>query len=1013
MVIETDWRDDLAADRHGAAVYTSLAELRQAPALASAHATEIAWEKMDLSGVVAIGDAPVAYVRRVRGYDVEAEGELHRRHWLNGTAPLLLVVDDDHLRAYSSRPRKPGVETGKDSCIQVLSRLADAYEIKYLLERVRTGTYFQEHHSHFRRSNGVDHRLLRQLRQTRNALWSLDEGVGLSDCHTLIVRAIVLRYLADRGVLDRDFFSACLGASSETLHSYVGQHAQEGWPSLSRLYGAIAQRLGIREFQETQVFLEGGRFSHRHFDLLAQFLRDEEPGGGQLSLGTWRYDFSILPVELISAVYQEFIYDEVPTAKRDLGLVPTPRFLAEVVLGLAFEGLPAGRPRVLDPACGSGIFLVGCFNRIAHAWRLANPRAGSRRAFKALKDILAQDIVGVEIEQTACELARLNMIHALLSHMSSTHLRDIILDSATQSADLLPATAIVHKDFFAEEPALTQGSFDLVVGNPPWSNTGVDGWTKRYPGRPMPERGNLVYAFAWSAGDYLTPGGRACMLLDGKAMLFSATADEFAKSWYSAYDVDLVVNLAAFRSILFKEAGRAAAIFRFRPSTTGNKAMTFVSPWASGATSHGSLLDLSDAKTELIRAEEVRAWAARDELPRLFRPRLFGSGRDLALIERLRTFPSLSDRGWSIHQGFNRHGTNRAAEERPMVLNVPFLPTSQPRGSGTWAGSLPITRFTRTYGTEPTETALIRQWPADIRVFSGGRVLMHQTPLQRPSMFRAAWTTDDLTFHKEIRAIYRDGATQDELRLLAGVLMSEVAYYYFFHTSLSWGVEAEPQVRRSDVAGFPAPPTETSAQRSAAELVVRAVASLEAAGPEYSHRLEEVRRDVSRAARSLYGLDEWETDLVRDALASAAIVAFGGGVVPKEVVTAGPLDCTEYLERLLAALRAWSPGRESLHGTAFISRSAQLGVILLSRQAGARPASVETLEDDDELSEVLARLREIASTRYGWTSAPTNLVMFDGDQLYITKSLGSRHWTRTAALNDADTLAAEILGRSH
>jgi len=96
---------------------------------------------------------------------------------------------------------------------------------------------------------------------------------------------------------------------------------------------------------------------------------------GDLTLDFWAYDFRYIPVETISAIYEEFMKDADLTKKRHEGAYYTPRHLAETTLHVALEGryTEVLSWRVLDPACGSGIFLVAMFNLLAEQWRRANP----------------------------------------------------------------------------------------------------------------------------------------------------------------------------------------------------------------------------------------------------------------------------------------------------------------------------------------------------------------------------------------------------------------------------------------------------------------------------------------------------------------------------------------------------------------------------------------------------------------------------------------------------------------
>ena len=77
------------------------------------------------------------------------------------------------------------------------------------------------------------------------------------------------------------------------------------------------------------------------------------------------YDFSILPVEFISNVYERFIGKE---NQEKEGAYYTPLFLAEYVVentvSRYLRTTTESKCRVLDPACGSGIFLVETLRRI-------------------------------------------------------------------------------------------------------------------------------------------------------------------------------------------------------------------------------------------------------------------------------------------------------------------------------------------------------------------------------------------------------------------------------------------------------------------------------------------------------------------------------------------------------------------------------------------------------------------------------------------------------------------------
>ncbi len=107
---------------------------------------------------------------------------------------------------------------------------------------------------------------------------------------------------------------------------------------------------------------------------------------GQLALDFQVYDFSYIPIELLSSVYEQFLKDE--GRGKNEGVVYTPEALADYVLAELDTLHPLQLDhKVLDPCCGSGVFLVlaSAFNRkvVARTWRA--PNSGSNESPAARK----------------------------------------------------------------------------------------------------------------------------------------------------------------------------------------------------------------------------------------------------------------------------------------------------------------------------------------------------------------------------------------------------------------------------------------------------------------------------------------------------------------------------------------------------------------------------------------------------------------------------------------------------
>jgi len=149
----------------------------------------------------------------------------------------------------------------------------------------------------------------------------------------------------------------------------------------------------------------------------ARLVEGREDATGQLSL--WRlYSFRDLPVELISNIYQLFVKDAA-------GSIYTPPALVRLMLEEALswerlDALMAGDGVILDPACGSGVFLVEAYRRLVLHWRLRNGWA--RPGIDELRPLL-QRVHGVDVEQGAIELAAFSLCLSLCDALQPEEIR--------------------------------------------------------------------------------------------------------------------------------------------------------------------------------------------------------------------------------------------------------------------------------------------------------------------------------------------------------------------------------------------------------------------------------------------------------------------------------------------------------------------------------------------------------------------------------------------------------------
>jgi type I restriction-modification system DNA methylase subunit len=217
----------------------------------------------------------------------------------------------------------------------------------------------------------VDRDLFSNLRKAREKLGQVHAArLEPQVLDALLCRLVFTCYLFDRGIIDRDYLKAHRIHGAEHLRDILAKTPKT--EAKTDLYDKLFDQLATDfngDVFSGDLEAESRQLRPEHLEILARFFHGTDVQTGQQTF--WPYDFGIIPIETISAIYEHFLKAAGEQKKKETGAFYTPRFLAEFVLDVALEGEHSLLDkRFLDPACGSGIFLVGLFNRLAEEWKL-------------------------------------------------------------------------------------------------------------------------------------------------------------------------------------------------------------------------------------------------------------------------------------------------------------------------------------------------------------------------------------------------------------------------------------------------------------------------------------------------------------------------------------------------------------------------------------------------------------------------------------------------------------------
>ena len=835
------------------------------------------------------------------GVALEEKVKAFNQAWCLARPRLLFLASPGEITVYDLAQKPIDIANQKDwKNLKSLANLNDLASVSRELQNfhrdnVESGRLFEDKRFGDLK-NRADKALIRNLKTVRREL--IDAGLSgerIRFAHALIGRSIFIRYLEDRGILTKEYF---LNVARQ----------KAGWTDLLR---NPVSRTGF-DFSCHKTFfprvLSDKAFTYALFKKLARDFNgdmfpdvDEEEKvvaqkhlmliqgllygdvGIQKKLFFHSYRFDIVPLDLISSIYEEFYHgstsdDEKKSKARQDGAYYTPPVLAEFVLSrvLTLDVLKK-TPRVMDPACGSGIFLVEAFRRIVrYEWH----KNKQPLTFDELKGILKEQIAGIEVNKEAARITAfslyLSMLHyldppAIDQQMKMGNRLPNLVATTNKSANnfhcILPENAFdvdqiesnpIWKARFGAECA------DIVVGNPPWGAPGkkADKETK--------EREKVMLdwckssnksiggkessqAFLWRAVDFLKQSGKAGMLVSaGVLFKHSTTTQAFREQWLENCELDEVFNFTHARQYFFKGAISPFLAISFSKRERSNKPVLYGSAKQTITLDKNQIVMFSKHDLHWLHNEDLTNNA-------VWKTYWFGRFADQQLQKQLCRYSSLqnivdrkkSGAGFKIgtrdddffdlrclnHATFSRYGAS--------TFETPPLKAERPR-------SIHLYIYPR----------LIIKRGIDEKSDSKGRII-------------SRYSNKNFAFSEWFYGIQLLQPQEWLYKTILGLIWSSLSRYCLFMTSSQWGLWYSNVHFVDELLQLP---VVVDKDNPATEKIIVIVDKLRNYHPQKQdlfHRdgvpeeeIETLRRkweaELDEAVFELYGLNEEQKDLIRD-----------------------------------------------------------------------------------------------------------------------------------------------------
>jgi hypothetical protein len=661
-----------------------------------------------------------------------------------------------------------------------------------------SGQFFKDNASHFRRDRRADQLLLENLRFVRQAL--REKGLDDDDvCHDLLARVIFIQFLFDRkdstgkaalnaGTLERLHNENVLKTKHESFASILANY-QESYRLFywlnERFNGDLFPGKGNTEAEREEAWQEEKRLvKPAHLGVLEQFVSGRlEMPRDQFRL--WReYAFDAMPLEFISSIYEAFVSERA----RKGGIYYTPPHLVDFTLDrvLPWDG-DQWNLKVLDPACGSGVFLVKSFQRLIHRWRKANP--GQDLRANTLRGLLENNLFGVDKDPHAVRVASFSLYLAMCDEIDPKYYWTQVRFPQMRERRLINADFFCenHAGFRTKEDA---GNYDLVVGNAPWGEElltkGAKDWSNDKDHKwPVANKG-IGTLFLPKSAALTKQGGKVAMIQSASSLLFnrSGPACKFREKFFTTFGVEQVVNLAALRFKVFNKKKASAqqavsppCVIVFSPAPATGGRLLYISPKVLEDTAEESEIVIEPADVKTVHpadgAEDSDVWTAL----------MWGQSRDLALIRRLARFPSLKslekDGRLKCREGIIRGEDPRRRDEYKWLLDRPILETDS---------FPPVTFLHLNAGDLPKNAGAWAERPRTEQVFSAPQLLIKQSWSVKSKRYQARLVIPDEQGHgalctQSFLSVSSNAENEPLLEAACLACNSSLAVYFLLLTS--------------------------------------------------------------------------------------------------------------------------------------------------------------------------------------------------------------------------------------
>ena len=639
-----------------------------------------------------IDSKPVLYIYNEKDdlhINSKKHKELHAKIWSAGEIDVYFIVSKTKIDIFNARKpaevKKGGQELNVKNLCLVSEALKQFNDQRFSAMVFGKGIFWEQEdffndnidkrffRNRLKEENTPFHQLLEYLTAVREYLKANSTGILPETIDKLLIVCILIKFLEEkkdddgRHTLRTIFQKYGISNFAEALEK--GKCLSILKELASEFNGDIFDNFLDKEKQQIE---------QTDLKLVADFLRAKLDIPKKQYFFWKQYSFNHLPVELISSIYENFL-------PKEKGVVYTPPFLVNTLideimpLDKAKTYFSSDQFKILDPSCGSGVFLVAAYKRMLQWWAVNHYKKNTKKIKfpdkKICQKILENSIFGVDINSTATLISVFSLTIALLDKLEPKEIwNNLKLNSLRDN--------IQTQDFFEWAVENKDKKFDLVIGNPPFNP--MPGMSKKdvvsesqiqqfgISNKDIPNN-NFALKFFEGAMFF---GKKTCLILPSNVLLYNKakSAQKYRKRIFTKFTIEKIFDFTHLRRKLFGSVDTPVCVVLANPAESKEQKIE-----------HTVIKRISSIEKKIFfeidhydRHFVCHDWATDEKKQFVWKTNLLGGGRLFHLIYRLSLLPTLEDfidsknnskNNWKEIRGFEG-GTGFVEKSQDKIIGI-------------------------------------------------------------------------------------------------------------------------------------------------------------------------------------------------------------------------------------------------------------------------------------------------------------------------------------------------------